>query len=381
MSFILRKSQIPIFSCSRTRGFHSAAVDLQKQPLARIQPAKMRKRRADEESGNTGAQSDWTDLRSKHGLWRPIAFTVGFTLTAFAASAQWTERDLKKQVEERKRKEAQDGLWGAVRGRLLGWDAFGQHEVIKREAPAQPTEGLWQYAPTVVWRSWYMAKKRWETATMADKTLGAILAANVAVWGMWTLPKLTIPMSVLFMHYPPAGRALTMLTSGYSHVGFAHLAFNMLALMSFGSDVIPNIMGGNSSEFLAFYMSAIVFSSCMSTLNAARQVRMGVIARDMVAPSVGASGGIYAIVSAVAALFPHTKVHVFLIPYPLALGTVFPIMIMLDTAGLLLRWRTFDHAAHLGGALFGYWYVAGGGRQWYLQMRDRARQRLMLASG
>jgi rhomboid-like protein len=28
-------------------------------------------------------------------------------------------------------------------------------------------------------------------------------------------------------------------------------------------------------------------------------------------------------------------------------------MLALDTAGLVLGWRMFDHAAHLGGALFG----------------------------
>jgi rhomboid-like protein len=339
----------------------------------------MRKETADIQRGDSGDQSDWTDFASKHGLWRPVLFTVGFTFCAFAISAQYTESELQKQVEERKRKAQEEGLWGGLKSRLLGIDTFGNHQVIKREPPAQPSDGLWKYAPIVLWRSWFMAQKRWESATMADKTLGAILAVNIGVWALWALPKLNLPMSVFFMHYPPAGRALTMLTSGYSHVGLGHLAFNMLALMSFGSDVIPNIMGGNSSEFLAFYMSAIVFSSCMSTLNAARQVRMGVIARNMVAPSVGASGGIYAVVATVATLFPATKVHVFLIPYPLALGTVFPIMILLDTAGLLLRWRTFDHAAHLGGAVFGYWYVAGGGRQWYLSLRDRARKQLVFS--
>lgn len=35
-------------------------------------------------------------------------------------------------------------------------------------------------------------------------------------------------------------------------------------------------------------------------------------------------------------------------------------LVAIDTAGLILGWRLFDHAAHLGGALFGVWYVAYG---------------------
>ncbi|TNN40354.1 Presenilins-associated rhomboid-like protein, mitochondrial [Liparis tanakae] len=35
-------------------------------------------------------------------------------------------------------------------------------------------------------------------------------------------------------------------------------------------------------------------------------------------------------------------------------------LVAMDAAGLVLGWRLFDHAAHLGGALFGIWYVAYG---------------------
>ncbi|KAL4677436.1 hypothetical protein H8959_020110 [Pygathrix nigripes] len=35
-------------------------------------------------------------------------------------------------------------------------------------------------------------------------------------------------------------------------------------------------------------------------------------------------------------------------------------IIAMDTAGMILGWKFFDHAAHLGGALFGIWYVTYG---------------------
>ncbi len=36
----------------------------------------------------------------------------------------------------------------------------------------------------------------------------------------------------------------------------------------------------------------------------------------------------------------------------------------LDTLGLILGWKTFGHAVHLGGALFGVWYVEYGKSLW-----------------
>uniref|UniRef100_A0A674C3C6 rhomboid protease n=1 Tax=Salmo trutta TaxID=8032 RepID=A0A674C3C6_SALTR len=35
-------------------------------------------------------------------------------------------------------------------------------------------------------------------------------------------------------------------------------------------------------------------------------------------------------------------------------------IVAMDTAGLVLGWRYFDHAAHLGGAIFGIWYIMYG---------------------
>jgi len=43
-------------------------------------------------------------------------------------------------------------------------------------------------------------------------------------------------------------------------------------------------------------------------------------------------------------------------------------MVSLDVAGLLLGWRMFDHAAHLGGAAWGvlWWYA---GHDWFEHFR------------
>lgn len=49
---------------------------------------------------------------------------------------------------------------------------------------------------------------------------------------------------------------------------------------------------------------------------------------------------------------------------PIQIGYGVAGMVVLDTLGLLFRWRIFDHAAHLGGAAFGYLYYYYGNDLW-----------------
>uniref|UniRef100_A0A8C9B8X6 rhomboid protease n=1 Tax=Phocoena sinus TaxID=42100 RepID=A0A8C9B8X6_PHOSS len=46
--------------------------------------------------------------------------------------------------------------------------------------------------------------------------------------------------------------------------------------------------------------------------------------------------------------------------YGPSLGAALKAIIAVDTAGMILGWKVFDHAAHLGGALFGIWYITYG---------------------
>lgn len=46
------------------------------------------------------------------------------------------------------------------------------------------------------------------------------------------------------------------------------------------------------------------------------------------------------------------------------MGDLIPVMMLFDMAGLVFRWSTFDHAAHLSGAVFGFAYVSYGPSMW-----------------
>ncbi|XP_069755425.1 presenilin-associated rhomboid-like protein, mitochondrial isoform X4 [Narcine bancroftii] len=77
--------------------------------------------------------------------------------------------------------------------------------------------------------------------------------------------------------------------------------------------------------------------------------------------SLGASGAIMAILAAVCSKMPEAKLAIILLPmFTFTASSALKAIIAIDSAGLILGWRFFDHAAHLGGALFGIWYIFHG---------------------
>ncbi|XP_051733516.1 presenilins-associated rhomboid-like protein, mitochondrial isoform X4 [Ctenopharyngodon idella] len=78
-------------------------------------------------------------------------------------------------------------------------------------------------------------------------------------------------------------------------------------------------------------------------------------------PTPFISGAIMTVLAAVCTKIPEAKLGIVLLPMiNFTAGNALKALLALDTAGLLLGWRFFDHAAHLGGALFGVWYIVYG---------------------
>ncbi|KTF95258.1 hypothetical protein cypCar_00022336 [Cyprinus carpio] len=157
----------------------------------------------------------------------------------------------------------------------------------------------------------------WNSLSDGQKTVTGIIAANALVFCCWRVPSLQRSMLKYFTS-DPSSKALCwpMLLSTFSHYSLFHMGANMYVLWSFSSSIV-NMMG--KEQFMALYLSAGVISTFVSYVSKTAMGRFG--------PSLGAA--LKAIVA-------------------------------LDTAGLILGWRFFDHAAHLGGALFGIWYIIYG---------------------
>eukprot|EP00111_Clytia_hemisphaerica_P000038 TCONS_00000103-protein len=78
-------------------------------------------------------------------------------------------------------------------------------------------------------------------------------------------------------------------------------------------------------------------------------------------PSLGASGALLAVLAACCIERPDARLSILFLPFfTFSAQTALYSIIAIDVTGLLLRWKLFDHAGHLGGTLFGSWYVMKG---------------------
>jgi membrane associated rhomboid family serine protease len=144
------------------------------------------------------------------------------------------------------------------------------------------------------------------------------------------------------------------LTYGFLHsVGSPmHILFNALGLYFFGT-MLEGILG--SRRFLGFYLAAVVFAGIVSLL-------IGPLIRTL-GPTIGASGGVLAVICACATLRPRATVIFWFFPLPLAWLAIG--LVGLDSffalQQLFGRGSTGTaHFGHLAGSALGFLAVRRG---------------------
>lgn len=182
-----------------------------------------------------------------------------------------------------------------------------------------------------------------------EKIAGCVIIANVVVLASWRIPALRPVMEKYFLcRVNPKKIPLSpMILSCFSHINPLHFAFNMYALYSF-SNFATSLLG--PEQLVGLYFSAGAVSSFTS-------IGCRLIRKEYM-PSLGASGALLGVVSYICVARPETELLLFFMP--IAAGHAIKGLLLLDTAGIIARWRFMDHAAHLGGSLFGIWYALHG---------------------
>lgn len=134
---------------------------------------------------------------------------------------------------------------------------------------------------------------------------------------------------------------IRMLSSGFLHVDWMHLGFNMYALYVFG-DFVSNRLG--STSFLIIYFGSLLAGS-LYTLYYHKS--------EPYYSAVGASGAVSGIVYSSILLHPDMQLLLFFaIPIP---GYVFAVGYLLYSIyGMKKQVGNIGHAAHLGGAIGGF---------------------------
>ena len=183
-----------------------------------------------------------------------------------------------------------------------------------------------------------------------------LLIANLAVYALQQL--FDVAMTADFALWPLGERLLRdganvvpvgfepwqLVTYGFMHADIAHIALNMLGLVSFGP-IVEGILGAR--RFAIYWFVCVVGA-------AAAQLAMVALGDGAFYPTVGASGAVYGLLAAGAMLFPREPLYLMFLPFPIKARTLALLM-----AGAELFHGVFGtvagvaHFAHLGGMLAG----------------------------
>eukprot|EP00051_Salpingoeca_urceolata_P029099 m.488915 g.488915 ORF g.488915 m.488915 type:complete len:331 (-) comp26224_c0_seq1:36-1028(-) len=202
---------------------------------------------------------------------------------------------------------------------------------------------------------WDQICKGWAELSSFQRTLTVITAVNVGVFALWRLPMLQSFMCRYFVHRAHSGPLLSMVGANFSHRGLLHLGMNLFALWSFSR---PAYEALGHNQFLGLFSAAVFSSSWLSHLH-------GVVAR-LPNGGLGLSGVVLGLAGATAMLYPDMKVAlVFLPQIPFSAQEALGCLVAFDIVGVVFGWTMLGHAAHLGGTLFGVWYVMDGHKRFW----------------
>jgi len=128
------------------------------------------------------------------------------------------------------------------------------------------------------------------------------------------------------------------ITHLFMHGGFAHIFFNMFALLSFGPEVENNL---GSRKFLLFYL-IMGFGAAIAQMSLS------------VGAMIGASGAIFGLLVYFTLLNPEAQMGIFFLPISFKAKNLLYFFLIVEVVSALFFHDGVGHFAHLGGALTGY---------------------------
>ena len=192
-----------------------------------------------------------------------------------------------------------------------------------------------------------------------------LLFANVIVFGLQqiTRDELVIHFALWPLgSFPVEGGGRVgfelwqLITSGFLHGSVTHIVLNMYALYAFGS-MVERTMGARRFAYL--YFASVLTGSLVQLLVVTANLDQGI------APTIGASGGVFGVLLAFAAMFPHTRVLLVFPPIPMKAW-----VLVAGYAAIELMMGVFGtsqgvaHFAHLGGMLGAIIVLLATGFRW-----------------
>lgn len=132
-----------------------------------------------------------------------------------------------------------------------------------------------------------------------------------------------------------------LISSGFLHVNWLHLGFNMLALLSFGNEV--EALLGHAYFVILYFLSMICGNLLALWVNKGQGDYR----------AVGASGAISGILASFMLYFPTAKIGMILLPFTVPAWLFGLAFVLISIIGMERQKDNIGHEAHLGGLIAG----------------------------
>ena len=170
-----------------------------------------------------------------------------------------------------------------------------------------------------------------------------ILIINIIVFIMQMLLPVVNEYVMLYPYLSDNFQYYQYVTACFAHGGLIHLAFNMVALVSFGS-IIEKKYG--ALKFTKFYLTVGILANILWH-----------ILSNPTMPALGASGALFGILTLYVIKYPNTKLFIIFLPMvSFKASSMFLAVIVFEILGSLFLNVGIGHSVHLLGAGLGLFY-------------------------
>ena len=138
------------------------------------------------------------------------------------------------------------------------------------------------------------------------------------------------------------GEQFRMLSSGFLHMDFSHLLFNMLTLYFFANVVLSSV---GAINFILIYLASLFVGNLLSFYFHKNELHYS---------AIGASGAVSGILYSAILFYPNMSLYLFFIPIPIPAWLFGILYLLYSIYGMKNSLGNIGHDAHFGGALAGY---------------------------
>lgn len=182
---------------------------------------------------------------------------------------------------------------------------------------------------------------------MNPATLLSIITIGISIWA-FTNRQLFTKLSLYPYQVIHHKQWYRIFTHAFIHADWMHLIFNMIALWSFGMAVtryFSMVTPIPSTHFYIMYFVALIISSLPDLIKQKNNPYYH---------SVGASGGVSAVIFSAIFFDPWNMIYIFFIPCP---GILFGVIFLVYSSYMSKKGGDhINHGAHFYGSVFGFLY-------------------------